>query len=93
MVSFFGVTDGQWSWTGAPPQVFDSSPGVRRSFCARCGTPMAFASDRFPGETHFYAASMDAPEGFDATFHTHAEERLSWVKLSDGLPEHEGTTG
>lgn len=51
---------------------------------------MAYAADRFPGETHFYAASMDAPETFQATYHVHAEERLGWVHLSDDLPRVEG---
>lgn len=47
---------------------------------------MAFAADRFPGEIHFFAASMGNPEDFKPTYHVHAEERLSWVHISDGLP-------
>lgn len=51
---------------------------------------MAYAADRFPGETHFFAASMENPEEFDATYHVHAEERLSWVHLADDLPRVDG---
>lgn len=84
--SFFGVADGHWAWTGETPKLFESSPGVRRHFCATCGTPMAYAADRFPGETHFYAASMDDPAAFRPTFHVHADEMLDWFEIVDDLP-------
>jgi len=88
--SFFGVADGAWQWTGAEPALYQSSSGVRRYFCPSCASPMAYAAERFPGETHFYAASMDEPERFVPTFHTHADERLSWIHLADGLPRYKG---
>lgn len=84
--SFLGIADGHWEWTGAVPAGHASSPGVRRDFCPRCGTPMAFRADRFPGEIHFYAATLDRPEAFAPTCHYHAAEMLPWVHLSDGLP-------
>ncbi|MEO1198768.1 MAG: GFA family protein [Pseudomonadota bacterium] len=88
--SFFGLADDAWSWTGEEPVVFTSSPGVRRSFCGRCGAPMTFAADRFAGETHFYAATMDAPETYVATAHVYMAEKLPWIHLDDGLPQHQG---
>ena len=30
-------------------QTFQSSPGVKRTFCASCGTPLTYESDREPG--------------------------------------------
>lgn len=89
--SFFGIADEAWRWTGAEPRLYESSPGVRRFFCGRCGTPMAYAADRFPGETHFYAASMDNPETYAPTAHVYVAERLSWVHLADDLREYEGS--
>jgi hypothetical protein len=89
--SFFGVADADWSWTGAPPRLYESSPGVRRWFCPRCGAQMAFQADRYPGETHFYAASMENPEAYAPTAHVHADERLCWVRLADDLPRKEGS--
>ena len=52
---------------------------------------MAYSADRFPGETHFYAASMDDPEAYAPTDHVHVAERLSWIHLADGLREYEGS--
>ncbi|NUB46634.1 GFA family protein [Fertoebacter nigrum] len=85
--SFLGVADGHWRWVGAEPAIYASSPGVTRYFCQGCGTPMAFRAERFPGEMHFYAATLDAPETFQPTRHYFAAERLPWVHLADGLPE------
>lgn len=85
--SFFGVADGAWRWTGTEPASYASSPGVMRMFCPTCGSPMAFRADRFPGEIHFYAATLDDPTPYQPTRHYHAGERLPWVHLTDGLPE------
>lgn len=84
--SFFGIRDGSWRWTGAPPATYASSPGTWRDFCPRCGTQMTYRSTRFPGETHFYAATLDHPQDYRPTAHFHSDEQLHWVQLADGLP-------
>lgn len=84
--SFFGIADGHWRWTGAEPARHASSPGVTRNFCPTCGTQMAYRSAAFPGEMHFYAATLDAPETYAPTLHVHIDERLPWIALCDGLP-------
>lgn len=83
--SFFGVADGAWAWTGALPATYASSPGVERSFCATCGTPMAYRGARFPDEMHFYAATLDRPEDYRPTLHVNWAEHLSWIRPEDGL--------
>jgi hypothetical protein len=47
MTTFLGVSDGRWRWTGAEPAAYVSSPGVTRSFCATCGSPVGFRAERF----------------------------------------------
>jgi len=74
------------TWTAATPRSYASSPGVTRTFCANCGTPMSFAGERWPGEIHLFAASFDAPESLSPQVHVHAEEQLPWVHLGDDLP-------
>ncbi|MGI9484910.1 MAG: GFA family protein [Geminicoccaceae bacterium] len=86
--TFMGVPNGAWRFTGEQPKVYVSSPGVRRSFCGRCGSPVAFEADAFPDEIHFYAASLEDPSAFEPERHVHAGEQLSWVHLDDGLPRH-----
>lgn len=88
--TFMGVPKAAYRFTGRAPSVYHSSPGVRRYFCANCGTPMAYETDRLPHETHFYAASLEDSAGFVPQFHVHWAERVPWVTLADdGLPRHE----
>ena len=84
--SFFGIADGQWHWTGTAPATYQSSAGVWRDFCANCGTQMAYRSDKFPNETHFYAATLTDPTAYQPTEHVHSSEMLPWLHLADGLP-------
>ena len=84
--SYLGVAEDGLRWTGEAPAVYVSSPGVARLFCAACGTPMAYRSTRWPGETHLYAASLDDPTDYVPTRHVHWDEHLPWLHLDDGLP-------
>ncbi len=76
-------------FTGVEPVVRQSSPGARRSFCRNCGSPVGFESERWPDETHLYAALLEHPEDAAPQFHVHVAEKLPWIKLDDGLPQYE----
>ena len=91
VAAFFGVPNAAFRFTAKAPAVYVSSPGVRRLFCAHCGTPMAFESDRWPGEIHLYAASLDDPEAYRPQAHAHFAEHLSWFDVKDDLPRKSGT--
>ena len=67
LTTWFGVRDTAWRWSAAAPARFTATPGVVRSFCGRCGTPMAYQSAGAPGETRFYAASLDDSDTFAPT--------------------------
>ena len=86
MTTYFGVRDGQWRWTSAEPRVFNSSPGVERTFCQTCGTPMSFRSTAMSDVMHLYVAALEDPEALQPTLHVAHEEKLNWLKLDDGLP-------
>ena len=86
MTTDIGVPDGQWRWTTKEPKVFNSSPGVERSFCDTCGTPLTFKSLKMSGIMHFYVAAMEHAEDFEPTLNVSHEEKLPWLKLADGLP-------
>ena len=93
MTSFLGVDEAVFRWTGEEPGLYVSSPGVRRRFCRHCGTPMAYEADRFPGEVHLYAASLEDPTSFQPGFHVFTGEQLPWLHLADDLPRFRKTTG
>lgn len=86
VTAFFGMADGAWSWTGKTPAQYNSNPGVRRYFCATCGTPIAYGADRFPGEIHFYTSALQEKTGFEPTGHVNVAEQLPWFEVHDTLP-------
>jgi hypothetical protein len=90
MTTYIGVPGGQWRWTGEAPKVYHSSPGVERTFCGNCGTPLSFRSERLTGLMHFYVAALEEPERFEPQLHVAYEEKLSWLDIGDDLPKREG---
>lgn len=90
MTTYIGVADGQWRWTGEAPKIFNSSPGVERSFCPNCGSPISFRSKKMSDVMHFFAATMEQPESLAPTLHVAIEEKLPWLTLADGLPTRRG---
>ena len=93
MVTWAGYLTERFQWTCGEPAVFASSPGVTRHFCAACGTPVVFRSERWADETHIAVTTLDDPESVAPKAHVHAAEKLSWVHLGDGLPQHDGVSG
>lgn len=87
VTTFVGVTESGFRWIGSRPKTYQSSPDVTRSFCATCGTQMAFISAKWPGEVHFYAATLIDPSGIEPEAIYHAEERLLWIDLKGDLPQ------
>lgn len=90
MTVYIAAPDGGWRWTGQAPAVFHSSPGVERTFCGTCGTPLSFRSSKLSGVMHFYLAALEDPERFAPTLHVAHEEKLSWLVLGDDLPTRDG---
>ncbi len=90
MTTYIGVLDSQWRWTGEAPKLYRSSPGVERTFCGNCGTPISFRSERMSDVMHFYVAAMEEPERFEPELHVAYEEKLSWLNIGDDLPKRNG---
>ena len=59
-------------------QRFQSSPQATRSFCGRCGSPLFFQSDRWPGEMHVTLASLDDASGLEPQAHAYWSSRAPW---------------
>ena len=86
---FVGYHTGQVEWLQGEPRVYESSPGVYRSFCGRCGAPVSFEDERLPGETYLPVGIFDDPETFEPEKHDWVSRRLRWFDVPDGLPRHE----
>lgn len=92
LATFVGVAAGGFVYTEGAPATYASSPGVTRSFCQRCGTPLSYEAERFPGEVHLYLSTLDHPEDFEPQRHVYFAERIAWFDTADDLPRHEGSS-
>ncbi|MEC9368554.1 MAG: GFA family protein [Pseudomonadota bacterium] len=90
---FAGMREDRVVWTGADPDIYQSSPGVERLFCGQCGTPVAYRAERFPGELHLYHGTLDTPAAFPPAGHVHAGGQLPWFEIDDRLPRYESAGG
>ncbi|MBA3502614.1 MAG: GFA family protein [Myxococcota bacterium] len=78
---------------GAYLRRYESSPGARRSFCAKCGSPLFFESERWPGEVHIARALFPGELDRAPQMHAFFSDRADWLVLHDDLPKRGGTTG
>lgn len=85
--SFAGFAVGAVAWPAAAPARWTGPTGAVRLFCATCGASLAYQTPALPGEIHLHAGSYDRPQDFAPEGHDHSDERLSWIRLADGLPE------
>jgi hypothetical protein len=70
------------------PRAYTSSPGVERTFCADCGTPLTYRHPAFADEVDVTAGSLDSPGDAPPQHHTWTSRKLAWVQIADGLPQH-----
>ncbi len=82
VATFVCVRQDQFRLTGGELGRIESSPGVYRSFCADCGTPMTYARDDLPGEIHLYLGTLEHPEDIPPTLEVFCKERLPWLNLT-----------
>ena len=70
---------------------FTSSPGVRRGFCQRCGSPLTFRYRSAGGAwVDVTVGSFDDPAELAPQYHVWADSRLAWLAIADNLPRHAG---
>ena len=72
------------------PRSFASSPGVQRTFCTSCGTPLTYASERRPTHIDITTASLDDPTRFPPTYEVWLEDRLAWQPIDASRKHFDG---
>jgi hypothetical protein len=89
IATFVLVKAEQTRFSGVEPAVYESSPGVRRRFCPRCGSPIDYQTDARPGIVDLYAGTLEAPEALEVRGHVRVGEQLPWFEVLDDLPRWE----
>jgi hypothetical protein len=91
VASFLIVRQADFRYTQGVPRAFESSPGVWRSFCDRCGTPLTYETDRRRDQIDLYVCSLDDPAAIAPRAHVFAAEQLPWFEILDDLPRYAGS--
>jgi len=81
VAAFVDLKPGAFAWTRDPATHYASSPGVRRGFCATCGTALTYEADDTPDEVHVMSPTLDDSTPFAPSGFFHEEERLAWLHL------------
>ena len=74
--------DGVLAW-------FDSSPGVRRGFCGRCGSKLFWRRDD-GGTVSVMAGTVDRPTGLALALHIFTRQAGDYYAITDDLPRAPG---
>lgn len=67
---------------------FESSPGVERAFCGRCGTSLTLSEGAFPESVYVSIAALDDAASIAPEIQIWSSERLPWFDTADGLPRY-----
>ena len=73
--------------------VIASSENVTRGFCERCGTTLTYQNALRSQEIDFTLVSLDDPNAVPPERHIWVQDKLPWVTIDDGLPQHATVAG
>lgn len=86
----WGIIDpGQFKWTSGEAfvQGYDSSPGTRRCFCSKCGSPLVSMHSGSVGEV--VVGTLDNDPGMQPSEHIFVGSKAPWHEITDALPQFE----
>ncbi|RWE57172.1 GFA family protein [Mesorhizobium sp.] len=81
-----GYRPAQFRLLTGTPKTFSRTPGVLRTFCADCGTSIAYLDQGLPEELYVTIGFFDRPERFAPQAHAYWDMKLPWVEFRDDLP-------
>ena len=91
MTTFAGFKPAKVNFTAEEPRQFTTADGVTRSFCGRCGSPVAYESGDRPDEIHLQLGLFDDLERLVPEDHSFLEEKVSWLHADEHLPARHWT--
>lgn len=66
---------------------YESSPGITRSFCGRCGSSLLWQRDA--KNIDFALGALDTPVNAPRQWHIFVSSKAPWWNITDGLPQHQ----
>lgn len=87
-VAWITVAAGTVVFEGAAAVEHASSPGVLRTFCGTCGTPLTYRREQRRDELDITLATLDQAAEFAPADHLWMCDALPWDRPGDDLPQY-----
>ncbi|MGF1477113.1 MAG: GFA family protein [Geminicoccaceae bacterium] len=68
------------------------SPGVSRTFCSVCGSPLAGRFAYLPGQVYVAIGILDQANDLAPQLHAHEAQRLTWLPIDYSLERFSATS-
>ena len=81
-------TGGSFRGSKGKAAVYRASATVKRSFCRRCGTPLAYEADFYESEIYLAISAFDEPDRLPPGSHVHVAQKIAWFDTADDLPRY-----
>ncbi len=66
---------------------YEATPGKRRVFCKRCGSPLYSARSSLPGVLRIRAGLIAEPLNVRPLFHAYVDSKANWYDIRDDVPQ------
>ena len=83
----FRVTSGELSTYS---KTADSGRNLDRMFCSKCGTPLAWTGEGFPGVVLVSLSSLDDPEAYQPVYEGWTDSAVSWCRIQETVQSFPG---
>jgi uncharacterized glyoxalase superfamily protein PhnB len=91
-VAWFVISRAQFTLLSGSPCEYPSSVHVRRSFCGKCGTQLAYEHDSAPDTVELTVASLDEPSAIQPTQEIWLADKLPWIAVNQDLEHYREET-
>lgn len=88
VAAFAAFSDETISFSPNAGREISINPGVTRSFCGTCGSPITGRYRYIPNTVYIGLGLFDHAEDYPPTLHSHESNRLDWLHIHDALERH-----
>ncbi len=92
VVAMAGFDEDAVTFTPNEGRAASVNPGVTRSFCGSCGSPLMSRFDYLPGQVYVPVGLLDQASELAPQVHSHDAQRLPWLRIADDLERFAGTS-
>ena len=92
MATWAKVAASDFAFTNGTVKTIEKSEGIKRGFCAECGTTLTYAArgevegQDWSADAWFSATTLDDPSIATPRSHVYTDHQQPWIRLNDGLP-------